>query len=426
VMIVAMCTSRKARAVVQTSVDLARQSEGDEAFSSSRAARRLVRSVRRLSESVESVVPQKMRLFVRQRFEPAPESALHGAAFDELRAAVNLVLSALLIIFGTMSQLPLSTTYVTFMVAMGSGLADGAWTRDSAVFRITGVISVIGGWFLTAGAAFAVAGTFALLLAWVGMPAAYLLVALVCLLLWHSNRRYRSRVKEEDEKDRFQLMLASGDKEFVFQTLREHVVVSHVELLSKAEEAYVQILQGLQADNPAPLRACRRSLKQEKERFKRLRRQQIVGLKRIEPALAAERSTWFHLAANSGLQIVYCLLRMLEPTKEHVDNTFRRVPAEFMSEFEPVRVETLRLLALYRDCLRCGDMAHYRDLLADAEALKARLSEMRRTFSLRLQSDALPGSLGTALIYLNIQQETQEMLSALRHELRGCKKFLLG
>jgi len=426
VMIVAMCTSRKAQAVVQTSVDLARQSEGNEAFSSSRAARRLVRSVRTLAESVESVVPKSLKRRIATRFSKAEMVNSNGAAFDELRAAVNLVLSALLIIFGTMSQLPLSTTYVTFMVAMGSGLADGAWTRDSAVFRITGVISVIGGWFLTAGAAFTVAGAFALLLIWGGMPAAYALVALVCLLLYHSNKRYRSHVEEEEENDRFQLMLASSDKDFVFQTLREHITASHAELLQTAAEAYAHILDGLSRDNPAPLRACRRELKQEKEQFKRLRRQQIVGLKRIEPALAAERSTWFHLAANSGLQIVYCLLRMLEPTKEHVDNTFRRVPQEFLDEFAPVRAETLRLLADYRDCLLTADALRYRPLLAEAEALKARLSEMRRDFGLRLQGVDLPGSLGTALIYLNILQETQEMLSAMRHELRGCKKFILG
>ncbi len=155
---------------MKTSVDLARQDEGDEMFGSSRAARSIVRVIQDLGGNLASLVPQRARVWVGKRFNKN-EMILEdeGAAFDVVRAAVNLVLASMLISVGSALKLPLSTTYVTFMVAMGSSLADRAWSRESAVFRVTGVLSVIGGWFVTAGAAFTICGIVCLLM-FVGGP----------------------------------------------------------------------------------------------------------------------------------------------------------------------------------------------------------------------------------------------------------------
>src|SRR5574344_574649 len=148
VMIVAMVTSKKAQNVIKTSVDLARQDEGEDMFGSSRAARSIVRATQTIGESMVGVIPNGVKHWVDSRFRKDEMTMEQGAAFDMVRAAVNLVLAGMLIIMGTNLKLPLSTTYVTFMVAMGSSLADRAWGRESAVFRVTGVMSVIGGWFL--------------------------------------------------------------------------------------------------------------------------------------------------------------------------------------------------------------------------------------------------------------------------------------
>ncbi len=136
----------------------------------------------------------------------------HGAAFDLVRGSVNLVLAGALIAVGTSLKLPLSTTFVTFMVAMGTSLADRAWGRESAVFRITGVISVIGGWFITAGAAFIGAGVIVLLMHLGGHWVMIALGLVTILLIIRSNRRFRRRKAEEEDDTLFHTILATEDK----------------------------------------------------------------------------------------------------------------------------------------------------------------------------------------------------------------------
>lgn len=154
IMVWSLATSKKAQNVVKTSVDLSRQDEGDEMFGSSHMARWMVRSSSMMAEPIVNYTPNGLKRWINSRFNrsnvPLPESA----AFDMVRASINLVLAGLLVALGTSLKLPFSTTYVTFMVAMGTSLADRAWGRESAVYRITGVLSVIGGWLITAGAAF--------------------------------------------------------------------------------------------------------------------------------------------------------------------------------------------------------------------------------------------------------------------------------
>ena len=146
----------KAHNVIKTSVDLSRQDEGEESFGSTPIARTLVRISMNIANGVTGIVPENAKKWINTRFRKDEAIIADGAAFDLVRASVNLVLAGLLIALGTSLKLPLSTTYVTFMVAMGTSLSDRAWGRDSAVYRITGVLSVIGGWFLTAGAAFTI------------------------------------------------------------------------------------------------------------------------------------------------------------------------------------------------------------------------------------------------------------------------------
>ena len=150
-MVVALTMSKKAQNVVQTSVNLSRQAEGDEMFGGSRVAKSIVRGANHLAAGLENITPQPVRHWIDSRFNKDEVILADGAAFDLIRASVNLVIAGLLIIMGTSLKLPLSTTYVTFIVAMGTSLADRAWTRESAVYRITGVLSVIGGRMPTDG-----------------------------------------------------------------------------------------------------------------------------------------------------------------------------------------------------------------------------------------------------------------------------------
>src|SRR5690606_20200692 len=166
VMILTLILSKKAQSVINTSVDLSRQAEGGERFGSSLIARLMVRSTINFNKSVTRLMPVSVNNAIAQRFAPIPLGPADHPdtpAFDKIRASVNLLVASILIALGTSLKLPLSTTYVTFMVAMGTSLADRAWGRESAVYRISGVFAVIGGWFLTAVVAFTVAA----IVAWI-------------------------------------------------------------------------------------------------------------------------------------------------------------------------------------------------------------------------------------------------------------------
>jgi len=196
IMVVSLATSKKAQNVSKTEIGLGSQLAGDEMFGSSRIARRLVRITMSASSVVRRYVPYRVRWWVSGRFDVENMVVADGAAFDLVRASVNLMLAGMLIAVGTSMKLPLSTTFVTFMVAMGTSLADRAWSRESAVYRITGVISVIGGWFVTAGAAFIGAGLVALLM-YVGGAVVIIAMAVGAIaVLIHSNRRFNRKVRE--------------------------------------------------------------------------------------------------------------------------------------------------------------------------------------------------------------------------------------
>lgn len=200
IMVLALIFSKKAQNVVKTSVDLSRQDEGDEMFGSSAVARVLVRHTQKMATAIAGVMPKSLARWIDRRFDSDEAVLPNDAAFDQIRAAVNLVLAGLLVAFGTSMKLPLSTTYVTFMVAMGTSLADRAWSRESAVFRITGVLSVIGGWFITAGAAFIVCYLLTNILFFGSFVAMGLTIILAVALVLKSNMTF-GRNDKRDESD---------------------------------------------------------------------------------------------------------------------------------------------------------------------------------------------------------------------------------
>lgn len=200
IMVFALWLSKKARSVTETEVNLGRQGAGLERFSSTPLSRSLVRWAVDTNNAITKVIPQSFLDKLNSRFVMPEEYNTSGASFDLIRASVNLTISAMLIALGTSLKLPLSTTYVTFMVAMGSSLADRAWGRESAVYRITGVLTVIGGWFITALVAFTVAGLVASSLVWVGKIAVFLMVALVGFLLFKSSKLHSKRKSAQAEQ----------------------------------------------------------------------------------------------------------------------------------------------------------------------------------------------------------------------------------
>lgn len=423
IMIVALATSKKAQNVVKTEVGLGRQDESDEMFGSSQAARTIVRSAQAAKTAVSSITPRWLRRAIRRRFDTENAEMPGGASFDMVRASVNLVLASVLIVIGTNYKLPLSTTYVTFMVAMGTSLADGAWGRDSAVFRVTGVLSVIGGWFLTAGIAFVSCALVCLLFYFGGFIAMFALMILAAFIVVKGNITYRKK-KLEDKDALLASIMHSHDAEIVWDLLRKHISHTQSDTCRFTSEQYNRILDGLTTENLKGLRATQLLLKDKQEELKKVRHREFVALHRIPEDIALEHNTWFHLGANSNQQFIYCLKRLLEPIKEHIDNNFNPVPAAFMEEFQPIRNRIGNLMDETCEMLTTCSFDHEKRVLEEAELCKKELSALRKTHIDRMQRRTGTADYKTSLIYLNILQESQELLSIMRHQLKAARKLL--
>lgn len=422
VMVYALATSKKAQNVVKTSVDLSRQDEGEEMFGSSRVARSIVRGANNVNEFFSKYTPKPLVRWIDARFNKDEAILAQGAAFDLVRASINLVLSGLLIALGTSLKLPLSTTYVTFIVAMGSSLADRAWSRESAVFRITGVLNVIGGWFLTAGIAFSACALVTIAMYYGGAVVMALFVFVAVFILIKSNFSTKRKDETDYEEQLFKGIMNAKDKAECWDLLKKHVCATQQEMLDFVWKTYEDVVNGFVDEDLKTLRRAVKRIDAEKSRRKKLRQRELVGMRRIDKRISLEKNTWFHLASNSGEQMLYCLKRMSEPCKEHVDNNFNPLSRECIEEILPVKKKIVDYLMRSERIVEDRDYEHIDALLAEEEAYKQQLSEMRRAQEDRIQMDLSQG-LKVSLVYLNLLQETQELLSDLRHYLRAFKRF---
>lgn len=422
IMVYALATSKKAKNVIKTSVDLARQEEGDEMFGSSALARTIVRRATTINEFMVKVIPVGMRRWIDSRFNKDEVILENGAAFDMVRAAVNLVLSGLLIIIGTTMKLPLSTTYVTFIVAMGSSLADRAWGRESAVYRITGMLSVIGGWFITAFVAFTICALVTAIMFYTSFVGMFIFICVAVFLLVRSNIKYSKKEKAEQQDDTFKRMMASKDKAEVLSLLRLHVKETLTDYINYTEQTYMQVTDGFINEDLKQLKKVMSSTDDQKKMLKKRRRKEILGLRRIPIPIAIEKNTWFHLGSNSCEQMLYCLKRICEPCKEHVDNNFNPISKDCIAEFLPIREELCQLMDRTQTVIENNNYAEADDILVKGDALKNKISALRKQQMNRMQ-EADSTSLKASMVYLNILQESQELVSIWRHLLRASRFF---
>lgn len=421
IMVISLATSKKAFNVVKTSVDLARQDAGDEMFGSSKMARVLVRFSTNTASALSELVPNGVKRWFAKRFDNENVVLPQGAAFDEIRATVNLVVSSLLIALGTSLTLPLSTTYVTFMVAMGSSLADKAWGRESAVFRITGVISVIGGWFITAGAAFILCFFVALAMSLGGLTMASILIALSIVLLVRSNIKYKKKQAEEKGDVIFNQMITSEDNAETLRLLTQHIRQGQSRFLDFVNVNYLNVTEGFISEDLSRLQKAESAMRKERQELKQRRRKEMLGLRRIDPGVAIEKSTWFHLGVNSCEDMLYSLRRICDPCEEHIDNSFVPLEKDRIKEFLPLRDTLLYLLKRAVVVISTENYTDSDKLREQCEEFKSCLSSTRQGQIERMQTSK--ENITVSYVYLNLLQETHEIASSLQHLLRASKHF---
>lgn len=422
IMVVSLATSKKAQKVSQTEVGLGSQAGGDEMFGSSRIARTLVRKTVAVAEAVERITPPKVRRWFNKRFNADETIMENGAAFDLIRGSVNLVLAGALIALGTSLKLPLSTTFVTFMVAMGTSLADRAWGRESAVFRITGVMSVIGGWFLTAGVAFIGAGILVLAMHFGGHWVMLLLACATIAIIIRSNRRFSKKNKEEKADTAFHDILATTDKSKVWPLFLSYINSNQQRFLIFAQQNFLAVTESFRKESLSGLNRAERDLREAKKLLKADRRKETLCLRHLPRPLAIEKSTWFYLGNNCCMSMLYNLRRIAEVCKEHTQSNLNPLPEEYADDFDLICTEVSILLNDTIDLLNAFDPSGADYIRSHCEQLKYRISDTYHRLYASIRDDS-PSAMSVLYVYLNMLQETRELIASNRSFLRSAAKL---
>ena len=421
VMVYALATSKKAHNVIKTSVDLARQDEGEENFGSTPIARTLVRFSLTMANGISKIVPEGTKRWIDSRFRKDEAIIADGAAFDLVRASINLVLAGLLIALGTSLKLPLSTTYVTFMVAMGTSLADRAWGRDSAVFRITGVLSVIGGWFITAGAAFTICFFVALIIYYGGTTAIVLLIALAVFMLIRSQVMYKKRKEKEKGNETLKQLLTSTDNSEVLRLLQVHTREELAKILAFTEENFERTSTSFLHENLRGLRRSMGAVKFEKQLIKQMKRTGTVAMSHLDNNTILEKGLYYYQGNDFASELVYSVGRMCEPCLEHVDNNFMPLDAIQKGEFADVTEDITNLLQICRQRIESNDYNGMEEDIRKANDLNGQLSHLKRQELQRIQSHT--GSIKVSMVYLTMVQEAQNVVTYTTNLLKVSRKF---
>lgn len=422
IMVYSLITSKKAKNVIKTEVSLGRQDEGSEMFGSSPIARKIVRRVSAAGTAITKIIPPKALEWADSRFNKDEIILEDNAAFDLVRACVNLVLAGLLIALGTSMKLPLSTTYVTFMVAMGTSLADRAWTRESTVYRVTGVLSVIGGWLFTAFAAFLICFVITALIHWGGIIVAFLAMGAMFVFLFLNRKRGTS--SKEHTNDLIDRVAAANDDESAEALLKEHYSETMLRLVISQKELFVKITDGFFRNDLKALRSSINILKDDKFILKNSRRKEIIAMRKMHHNFLLSKGTWLHMGFASCEQMLYSIRRICEPCKEHVDNNFTPIPKEFVTNYTPLRDAIIALLERFEKAISTSDYSVKDSLAADIDSVRMKISELRSAEIPHLADKQYGADI--SLLYVSIIQESEEMLSQMKHMVRGVSGFMEG
>lgn len=378
VMVIALFTSKKAHNVVKTSVDLSRQEEGEEAFGTSPVARVIVRLSSSVNSSLSNIVPDKIKRWIDARFNTDDAILAEGAAFDLIRASVNLVLAGFLIAMGTALKLPLSTTYVAFMVAMGSSLADRAWSRESAVYRITGVLSVIGGWFITAGAAFFICFFVTTIIHFGGTIAIIAFIGLAIFSLIRSQLVYKKALTKQKGDPTVQKLMSSHDTQEALSLLRKHTRDELGAILEVASQTFDKTVNSFMSESYRGLRKAMNLIDDEKDHIKKVKRIGTLGVAHLDNNTAIEKGLYYYQGNDFISEVIYSIGRICEPCLEHTDNNFNPLQEAQKEEFKHISEGITDFLEQARNIILQNDYTNFEEAISTANHLINSLAQLKR------------------------------------------------
>lgn len=397
-MVLALWFSKKSRSVTKTEVNLSRQGEGVEQFSSTKASRSLVRNALNISKFINYITPVGLKTFIESRFKPLQNKPAGDASFDLIRASVNLTVAAALISMGTSLKLPLSTTYVTFMVAMGSALADRAWGRESAVYRITGVLTVISGWFLTAFVAFSASAIVALILMIGGIYAIIGLIILVVALLIQFAIVHKKREAKEEQKTSSEVIINETDLINSCSTEMEEAISSMVRI-------YRSTIEGVFKED----RKLLANLQKESEaiylKYKNRRHYEVVPtLKRIQSA-SIETEQFYIQIIDYFYEISKALKAMTEASFSYINDNHEGFSEEQMTDLKKLSEAVIDVSNEFVGMIQRWDYSELEQLKEKRQKISDLYAEATRNQIKRAKSQA--SGTRNSILYLALLNETK-------------------
>jgi len=419
VMISTLVFSKKAHRVIATSIDLSRQNEGTEKFDSSPVARIIVRSTTRFNKKLKNIIPASVLRALDSRFLPFANPNYNDSeppAFDKIRASVNLVVASILIALGTSLKLPLSTTYVTFMVAMGTSLSDGAWDRDSAVFRVSGVMAVIGGWFLTAIIAFTGAATIALLISLGGkfMILVFIAVAIFVVLRTHLLLKKRSKnslVEQEDSidsEDHYEVIIAKSSKQVV------KAIVSSNYIVSVGVEGFLN-------EDRNKLKLAEKSSSDFSKRSKKNKEKVYSTVQALTEGIA-DTSHYYVQMMDYKREMAHAAHFIIEPLVKYSDNNHKPFTTEQNVELVKLIAQIDNFFNLALHTVKENKFENTETLIADRENIFEVLDKLEKNQIKRIKNKEV--NTRNSLLYFKINAELKNLLLHTVNMIKAQRDFI--
>lgn len=421
VMAFALWFSKKARTVTQTELDLSRQEEGVESFSSSGFARLLVRFFIASGKLTQKIIPGSIHRFVNSRFDSKKvhkKVSEKGQAFDLLRASVNLMVASALISLGTSLKLPLSTTYVTFMVSMGTSLSDRAWGRESAVYRISGVVTVILGWFFTAFAAFTASFTIALLIHATGIYGIIALVLLVIFLIFRSYRIHKKRQSEKDMRSKIAHGTDETNNTAIVEACKEYVLKTFLHISS----LYFKTIDDFLGENRRNLKEDRRNIKSLNKDVKYRKDNVHSTLQKLEDN-KTDAGPYYVQIMDFMREIGHNLDYLSDPLMVHIENNHKPLNSEQLQQLKSLNEEVNELFNYIIHAIKSDQMEErIHDLLQKQQYILDLINENRKAQVKMIKK----GHSGTkaSILYFNILNETKNLMLNTMNTIKSHRDFV--
>ena len=417
IMVYTLWTSKKARTVIETEQNLSRQGEGTEKFNSNTLSRNLVRAMLYVGNIISFILPKSLQAkldaqFVQPEFKGKRDKQ---PMFDMVRASVNLVVAAVLISIGTSLKLPLSTTYVTFMVAMGSSFADRAWDRESAVYRVAGVFNVIGGWFVTAIVAFLSSGLIAYILFIGQVYAFFAFMIVVAIFFYRSNQIHKRKLKEEDDIKKLKKEDIVTIKEIINESSQQ---ISRV--ISTTNKVYSDVLDNLGLQDLAKLKENKKALKKLEKEVDELKSNVYYFIKNLDET-SVEASKFYVMILGYLQDMIQSLAFITQNSYSHINNNHKQLKFNQIRDLKSVDVELQKLFDNIETIFKDQNFDKLDEVLKEKNQILNNVSDLIQKQITRIRT--VETSPKNSKLYFGLLLETNDLIKATMNLLELFQEF---